>query len=789
MYGRNQSMDSQSRPLGKIDYIRADDGDPSKDSPNPDLQHEAFTNEKRKPAKRTSPWLKFGLPIAILLIIAAIIGAILGSRSHSNSTTTAGRSAASSGSATGAGASAGRDASQMLFTGYNAYGVPQYPSSANSVFNAPPSLSSNANLAWGKDPNAPDENGQTIRSGHPRLFASSYRWGRLPALIQQDPYMASWNATIFANATAFYNAPPTNYSIDGGYTGSGVLDVGREVQLRLKHWGYAYRMSNDTKWVDRAWRELQVAAGNTTQPFGRTGNNWNTDHWLDVAEFTIGFAIAYDWMYDAWTADQRTAIMWSIITLGLQKGVESHANNAWFLTTNGNWNCVTNGGMVVGSLAIMNEDPTGTAAKLLPLALQSASTNCVNAVSSDGTWSETSDYWYFGSQGHAHMASAMLTASGSTQQLLSANPSFNLTGLYHMFVYGNTYKANTGDCGPNKYVASANPLLFYGDQFNVPRYTLYQRDRADAADPLSMFWYNPQTTGGWYVGLPLDHSFSDPSDAWVSMRSSWTNTDGLFVSVKSGNLTGHQTHGFLDAGTFTLDALGERWAGHLCQNDYLGAGYFSSEGSGSQRWLYYRCRTEGQNTILMNGLNQNPASSNTVASYGTTAEAQDNINFDIKSGTSTAYWITDLTSAYNGTAVARGVRLLNGRTQVLLQDEIGAAAAASQWRMHTNATIDISSDGKTANLQLNGKKLVASLLSPSSATFSKVDPVRLTTDPPLPSGSPDLPNPGVTVLAAAIPAGTQTVSVLFTPQWGNGFNAVNSPKEVPLASWSLTSHS
>lgn len=85
--------------------------------------------------------------------------------------------------------------------------------------------------------------------------------------------------------------------------------------------------------------------------------------------------------------------MWSIITLGLQKGIESHTGNAWFLTTNGNWNCVTNGGMVVGSLAIMNDDPTGTAAKMLTLALQSASTNCVNAVSPDGTWSETSDYW------------------------------------------------------------------------------------------------------------------------------------------------------------------------------------------------------------------------------------------------------------------------------------------------------------------------------------------------------------------------------------------------------------
>ncbi|KAI9613777.1 hypothetical protein H4Q26_009624 [Puccinia striiformis f. sp. tritici PST-130] len=641
---------------------------------------------------------QFGLPAVLLaIILAVVLGAVLGSRHNSASGNKDDSSAARSIAAGGAGTSAGKDTNHVLFSGYNAYGVPQYPSSASQLFNTLPTFSSSANLAWGNDPNAPDKSGSTVRQDHPRLFAPTYKWDRLPALIQVDPYLSSWNTTIFSNATVFYNMEPTNYSIDGGYSGSGVLDVAREVQLRLKYWAYAYRLTKDTKWVDRAWRELQTAAGNTTQPFGRAGNNWNTDHWLDVAEFTIAFAIAYDWMYEAWTAEQRNAIMWSIINLGLQKGIESHATNAWFLTTNGNWNCITNGGMVVGSLAIMNEDPTGTASKLLPLALQSASTNCVNAVSTDGTWSETSDYWYFGSQGHAHMTSALQTATGSTHQLLTANPSFNLTGLYHMYVYGNTYKANTGDCGPNKYVATANPLLYYGDQYQIPRYILYQRDRADAADPLN------------------------PSDAWVSMRSSWTNTDGVFASVKSGGLTGHQTHDFLDAGTLTLDALGERWIGHLCQNDYLGAGYFSSEGVNSH---------------------------------------------DVK----------------------RGLRFINGRTQILVQDEIVGATVTSQWRVHTNSTITVSGDGTSANMKLNGKTMIAKILSPSGTKFTVSDPVRLPTSPPVPSGSPDLPNPGVKVLTINIPAGSNTVSVLFSPQWGNGLKSKDDVKVLALDSWSLTSH-
>lgn len=59
------------------------------------------------------------------------------------------------------------------------------------------------------------------------------------------------------------------------------------------------------------------------------------------------------------------------------------------------------------------------------------------------------------------------------------------------------------------------------------------------------------------------------------MRSSWTDSDGLYVAMKSGKLTDHQTHGDLDAGDFVLDALGQRWAGELGNGDYLSEGYVS----------------------------------------------------------------------------------------------------------------------------------------------------------------------------------------------------------------------
>ncbi|OAV89074.1 hypothetical protein PTTG_09965 [Puccinia triticina 1-1 BBBD Race 1] len=276
MFGPKHSMDSQARPLSKVDYSNPNDDILNEhDQLHQQSPHSAkFQAEKLPPSKqRTKPWVKFGLPaLLIAILLAVVLGAVLGSRHSSKD----GGLPASIASA-GAGLSAGKDTNHVLFSGYNAYGVPQYPSSASQLFNTPPTFSTSANLAWGTDPNPPDKSGSSVRQDHPRLFAPAYKWDRLPALIKVDPYLKSWNDTIFANATMFYNMEPTNYSIDGGFSGSGVLDVAREVQLRLKHWAYAYRLTKDTKWVDRSWRELQTAAGYTTQPFGRTGNNWNTE--------------------------------------------------------------------------------------------------------------------------------------------------------------------------------------------------------------------------------------------------------------------------------------------------------------------------------------------------------------------------------------------------------------------------------------------------------------------------------------------------------------------------------
>ncbi|KDQ63447.1 hypothetical protein JAAARDRAFT_29468 [Jaapia argillacea MUCL 33604] len=739
--------------------------------------------------KGVSNWIKIGVPVAILVIIGAVVGGVVGSRHHSSAS---GAASSQNPAAAASSVASVKNAVGIYPTGTNSqYMLPLYPSTTNTAAFTSPTFveSNNAAVSWPSDPFQPANPSPTnLRTDRPRLIAPAYKWAALPQLIQNDPYLKSWNATIFGNATEYYNLPVVQYFMDGD---SGILDNARYIKQRVKAFAYVYRMTNDTKWVDRTFQELQNAAGNGSQPFGPSDNTkWNPAHFLDTAEMTAAFGIAYDWLYDVWTPEQKSQIMSTMITYGLSLGVSALTNDPnywgwWKNNTQGNWNCVCNGGLTLGALAILGDDTTGTASQILGLTVPNANANCVDAVTTDGSWTETPNYWYFGTTGHAEMTSSLITAAGSDFGLLKTNTNFQQTGMFHMYVNGPGTLFDWGDHGPNKYTATANSIMFYADQFTLPQYMLYQRDQHDAAEPWSMFWYDPGVTGAFWDGAPLDHFFDDGLDQWASMRSTWTDENGLFVAMKAGKNQGHQTHNDLDCGDFVFDALGHRWAGELGSGDYRSPNYFSNDTQTSDRWKYYRKMTEGQNTILVNQANQNVASAPTVK-HDTTGEAQGSSTVYTVPKGSVAYWTADLSTAYfDVTSFSRGVRLLNNRKQVLIQDEITATASV-MWRMHTNATVTTS--GTSATLQLGSETMTVQILNPpSGASFSTMQAVRFATDPTPPV--PDQPNPGVTVLVINLPAGTYTLEVLFNPQWsGMSSSDFVTPPNVPLASWSLTSH-
>jgi hypothetical protein len=143
---------------------------------------------------------------------------------------------------------------------------------ATSGYTAPTAIAS-AKAAWPTDPDSPSTSSPR---DHPRLIAPQYKWDALKSsLVAADPYMKQWNASIMAAAQLNYTDQPLTYEIDGGLSGSGVLDVARALKVKVKNWAYAYRMTENTRWSDRVWTELQNAA-----TFGDGNTRWNPQHFL-----------------------------------------------------------------------------------------------------------------------------------------------------------------------------------------------------------------------------------------------------------------------------------------------------------------------------------------------------------------------------------------------------------------------------------------------------------------------------------------------------------------------------
>jgi hypothetical protein len=435
--------------------------------------------------------------------------------------------------------------------------------------------------------------------------------------------------------------------MDGG---SGILDNAREVKLRVKNWAYAYKITGKTEFGERIYKELENAVQWTNGT-----DQWNSGHFLDTAELTNAYAIAYDWLYDFWSTTRRDTIRGWIVDYGLKFGAEAYSGSGWWTGVspgkgseiiNGNWNCVCNAGLLAGALAIYDDDTTNTATSaFIDLLIEGSKANCFKGAYSDGTWAETPHYWYFGTTGAAEIVSLVTTAMGGSIDFETVNPGFKDTGLFHMYVTGMTYKFSWGDHGPNKYSATANSLFLWGDQFDNPAYALYQRDQNDAAEPYSMFWYNSAVDGAWWNGLAIDKDFSAEEAHWSTARSSWSDNSGTFWAMKAGKLQLHQTHGDLDIGDFVLDAMGQRWASDLGSDQYLGCDYFASEAQTAHRWEYYRKATVGQNTIVIGRENQR-VDANPTVTFGSTGTKQGNMPSLSLATDDTAFMRIDMSSAY-----------------------------------------------------------------------------------------------------------------------------------------------
>jgi len=563
----------------------------------------------------------------------------------------------------------------------------------------------------------------TLRPGHPRLIILDADLARVRRLIESDAEVRQLRDRLRSAADDMLDDPPVVHRL----IGPRLLHQSRLCLDRVYTLATLYRLEGDPRYAQRAEKELLAAAAFP---------DWNPSHFLDTAEMSHAFGIGYDWLFDYLSPASRRAIREALVEKGLRPSAELHRRRSSRVRGTNNWNQVCNGGMTIGALAVADEEPD-----LARFIIEQAADGIripTTRLYPNGGWDEGPGYWGYAMSYTACYLAAMRSALG-TDLGLSQTPGLDVTGLFRIHFVGPTgHTFNYADAGS---AAGNAPQMFYFAQiFDRPVYAWHERRMRARNSALDLLWYDPRGTRADLLALPRDAWFRNVDV--VFLRSAWDDPDAWFVGFKGGD--NQASHSHLDLGSFVLDALGCRWATDIGPDDYNLPGYF-----GNKRWTYYRLRTEGQNTIVIDGANQSPRGKAPI------------IAFDSKPSRAAA--VADLTQAYAEQAgrVRRGVALLD-RNRVLIQDEIDTNRPITvDWGLHTPA--DVRIEGPLVTLRQKDRTLCLRNLEAKGGSWScgpvPIDPpqkpaegvrkliLRLRVEPPgariavLFAGSPDASAP------------------------------------------------
>jgi Heparinase II/III-like protein len=522
---------------------------------------------------------------------------------------------------------------------------------------------------------------KALRPKHPRLLVLDEDLTAVKQNIANDVRIRRWYERLQGQARKMLDEPPVERTVN-----SQMLGQSRDALRRISTLAGLYRLDGDTRKASRARTEMLTAANLS---------DWHPKHFLDTAEMTSALAIGYDWLFDYLSPEDRSIIRRAIVEKGLKQGKQSYLSGTWWTKTSNNWNQVCNAGMTLGALALADDEPE-LASNIISEARSSIGRSMLS-FGPDGGDEEGPVYWNYATKYNVFYLAALHSALGTDFDFKRVQGLAD-TGKFRIQMVGPMDRTfNYADANDKLY--SAPQMFWYAREFHQPSYALNEGRIADRSpDIFHLLWSNRwNSTQQEAEQLPLDAMFRAVDVA--IFRSGWKDKMAFYIGFKGGS--NEVSHGHLDLGTFVLDALGERWALDLGPDDYELPGYFNKE-----RWTYYRARTEGHNTLTIDGENQNLTGHARLVAFRSTPQR--------------AFAVADLTDAYKPkvSLALRGVALLD-RQRVLVQDELEAPRPVDVvWNFHTSAKVDLQ--GNRAVLSQGKVQIKARILSPEGARFEAI---------------------------------------------------------------------
>lgn len=551
--------------------------------------------------------------------------------------------------------------------------------------------------------------------GHPRLFMTDADFADLYAKLSGGD--ASYEALrklhklIMRRAEEYYSAPLPQHKYDAA--GLRILTQARIAMKQLVFSAYAYRMTGDEKYLYKA---KDVFATVCAFP------NWNNQHFLDTSELTFGVAIAYDWLYDMLSLDERTLIHRKIVDNALQASLAQGFHNSA-----GNWNQVCNGGMMAGAIALYEKDHN-ICASVIEKGVASNKAMAAQIYSPDGNYAEGYTYWDYGNFYQVAILKMLDTAFGNMAGIPEIDGLLK-TAQFMQFMNGVTGPFSYSDGGSD--TVTSSPAMWW--------YAAYMKDVSLLSNELLYLdaGIEPSNTRALPVMMSYAKDIAVPGSVPAPSADLWTGAGAApvaivhtgwkfdagdhYLGIKAGRASAG--HGHMDAGSFVYDALGCRWSADVADHDYASM-EVAIAAAGASVWdvflktnLCHSCLSVMDYAEKNGRLHPSDYVLDGFASIVSVFDSVSDKGAEI-----------DMTPVYEGQlAYARRKIVLRENRDLVVTDEIEALPskdAPVQWRMLTPASVSIGPG--SVNLSQQGQTMYLKAVSSSGLPLSymNLDAVR-----------------------------------------------------------------
>jgi hypothetical protein len=588
-----------------------------------------------------------------------------------------------------------------------------------------------------------------VSSSHPRLFFRDTEKAALQAKINGDWLLKAVFEQVRAGADAMCGREPLKREMRGRR-----LSSAWRCHHRVAYLAFMFRMTGERAYLNAAKQDMLEAAA---------FEDWNPSHFLDVAELTTALAVGYDWLYNELEPDARQQIRSAIVEKGLRTSLKPRS---WSIATN-NWNQVCHGGLVLGALAVLEDEPE-LAEQVIVRALR-AVPRAMAEYEPDGVHPEGPGYWRYGTSYNLLLIDALESVLGSDFGLTKSQGFMN-TGEFYLHAAGPTglffnYSDSSAGGGvtPAMHWFAARkgaPSLLWQEKEELARIANAETSSGERMLPFLLLWAEP--VGDIPEPARL-HWQGDGRTPVAFHRSGW-DPEATFVAIKGGSAS--TSHAHMDAGSFVLDMEGVRWALDLGAQSYnslesLGINLWDKT-QNSERWTVFRLNNFSHNTLVVDSQLQQFRGNAPIVAFSDDKKAP--------------YTIVDLTPVYEGqlARVRRGVRLA-GRS-VLVQDELEMLEHSTtvRWGMATHADVMLSGD-RTAMLKQDGRTIALRVLAPKDVALTIYDME-------VPPQEYDAKNPNTRMVGFEVaigPGSAEMLAVFLEP--GAGEN--DTPAVIPLENW------